>query len=94
MIGYIPVCNIWQKETCAPLGLTLIYGNHSHVQQPIMINVSHHPAATNRIAADGNFIFRSISLVVIGSQNFHIELSLLITTHMIHKSKNPVSCIL
>ena len=35
MISYIPVCNIWQKETCAALGLTLIHGNHSHVQQPM-----------------------------------------------------------
>ena len=54
MISYIPVCNIWQKETCASLGLTLIHGNYSHVQQPIMINVSHRPATT-RIAANGNF---------------------------------------
>ena len=35
MISYIPVCNIWQKETYASLGLTLIHGNYSHVQQPI-----------------------------------------------------------
>ena len=90
MISYIPVCNTWQKETCASLGLTLIHGNHSHVQQPIMINVSHRPAATTRIAADGNCFFRSISLVVTGSQDFHQELRLLITTHMIHKYKNPV----
>ena len=77
------------------IGLTLIHGNHSHVQQPIMINVSYRPAATTRIAADGNCFFRSISLVVTGSQDFHQELCLLIYTHMIHKSKNPVfSCIL
>ena len=55
-----------------------------------MINVSHRPAATTRIAADGNCFFRSISLVVTGSQDFHQELRLLITTHRIHKSKNPV----
>ena len=90
MISYSPVCNIWQKETCASLGLTLIHGNHSHVQQPIMINLSHRPAATTRIAADGNCFFRSVSLVVTGSQDFHQELRLLITTHMIHKSKNHV----
>ena len=83
MISYIPVCNIWQKETCASLGLTLIHGNHSHVQQPIMINASHHPAATTRIAADGSCFFRSISFVATGSQDFHHELHLLITTHMI-----------
>ena len=45
MINYIPPCNIWQKEICASLGLTFVHGNHSHVQQPIMIHVSHHPAA-------------------------------------------------
>ena len=45
---------------------------------------------TTRIAADGKCFFRSISLVVTGSQDFHQELRLLITTHMIHKSKNPV----
>ena len=52
--------------------------------------MSHHPAATNRIAADGNCFFRSISLVVTGSQDFHQELRLLITTHMIHTSKNSL----
>ena len=52
-----------------------------------MINVSHHPAATTRIAADGNCFFRSISLVV---TDFHQELRLFITTHMIHKFKDPV----
>ena len=51
---------------------------------------NHRPAATTRIAADGNCFFRSISLVVTGSQDFHQALRLLITTHMIHKSKNPV----
>ena len=51
-----------------------------------MINVSHHPAATTRIAADGNCFSRSMSLVITGSQEFHQELRLLITTHMIHKS--------
>ena len=52
-----------------------------HVQQPIMINVSHHPAATTRIAADGNCFYRRMSLVVTGSQAFHQELRLRITTH-------------
>ena len=79
MISYIPVYNIWQKERCASLGLTL-NGNHSHVQQPIMINVSHHPAATTRIALMETAFFRSISFVVTGSQDFHQELRLLITT--------------
>ena len=59
VINYIPPCNIWQKEICASPGLTFVHGNHSHVQQPIMINVSHHPAATTRIAADGNCLFRT-----------------------------------
>ena len=92
MINYIPPCNIWQKEMCASLGLTFVHGNHSHVQQPIMINVSHHPAATTltRIAADGNCFFRSMSLVITGSHEFHQELHLPITTHMIHKSINSV----
>ena len=35
-------------------------------------------------------LFRSISLVVAGSQDFHQELHLNITKHMIYKSKNPV----
>ena len=56
------------------------------MQQPIRINVSHHPAATTRITADGNCFFRSMSLVITRYQEFHQELRLLITTHMIHKS--------
>ena len=48
-----------------------------------MINVSHHPAATTRIAADGNCFVSSMSLVITRSQGFHQELRLLITTHMI-----------
>ena len=55
-----------------------------------MINVSHHPAATTRIATDGNCFFRSMSLVITGSQEFYQELRLLITTHTILKSKNSV----
>ena len=66
------------------LGLTFVHGNPSHVQQPKRINVPHHPAATTRISADGNCFFRSISLVITGSQEFHQELHHLITTHMIH----------
>ena len=84
-------CDTWQKEMCASLGLTLIRGNHLHVQHPVMYNVSHHPASTTRIAADGNCFFRSMSLVVTGSQDFHHEMRLLITTHMIHASKNLIS---
>ena len=63
------------------MGLTFVHGNHSHMQQPIIINVSHHPVT--RIAADGNCFFRSMSLVITGSHEFHQELHLPITTHMI-----------
>ena len=52
--------------------------------------MSHCPLATARIAADGNCFFRSVSLAVTGSQEFHEELRLLITTNMIHKSTDPM----
>ena len=55
-----------------------------------MINVSHCPLATARIAADGNCFFRSVTLAVTGIQEFHEELLLLITTYMIHKSTDPM----
>ena len=58
---YIPVCNTWQKETCASLGLTVIHGNHSHVQQPIMINVSQQQIELQLM--ETAFLNRSISLV-------------------------------
>ena len=61
MINYIPPCNIWLREIRASLKLTFVHGNRPHEQQPIMINVSH---LTTRIAADGNFFFRSMSLVI------------------------------
>ena len=60
--------------------------NHPHLTQPSMIAVSHCPLATARIAAGGNCFFQSVSLAVTGSQEFHEELRLLITTYMIHKS--------
>ena len=81
---------MWQEDRCAYLGLTLVRGNHSHWTQPSIIAVSHHPLATARIAADGNCFFRSVSLAVTGSQEFHDELRLLITTYMLHKSTNPM----
>ncbi|KAL5489508.1 hypothetical protein EMCRGX_G018606 [Ephydatia muelleri] len=89
-INYQPVCSEWQKERCALLGLTFIRVNHPHLTQPSMIAVSHCPLATARIAADGNCFFRSVSLAVTGSQEFHEELHLLITTYMIHKSTDPM----
>ena len=55
-----------------------------------MISVSHCPLATARIAADGNCFFLSVSLAVTGSQEFHEELRLLITTYMIQTSTNPM----
>ena len=89
-INYQPVCSEWQKERCALLGLTFIHVNHPHLTQPSTIAVSHCPLATARIAADGNCFFRSVSLAVTGSQKFHEELYLLITTYMIHNSTDPV----
>ena len=77
-------------ERCALLGLTFIRVNHPHLTQPSMIAVSHCPLATARIAADGNCFFLSVSLAVTGSQEFHEELRLLITTYMIHKSTDPM----
>ena len=89
-INYQPVCSEWQKERCALLGLTFISVNHPHLTQASMTAVSHCPLATARIAADGNCFFRSVSLAVTGSQEFHEELHLLITTYMIHKSTDPM----
>ena len=64
--------------------------NHPHLTQPSMIAVSHCPLATVRIVADGNCFFRSVSLAVTRSQEFHEELRLLITMYMIHKSTDPM----
>ena len=77
-------------ERCALLGLTFISVNHPHLTQPSMIAVSHCPLATARIVADGYCFFWSVSLAVTGSQEFHEELRLLITTYMIHKSTGPM----
>ena len=79
-----------RRGACALLGLTFICVNHPHLTQPSMIAVSHCRLATARIAADGNCFFRSVSLAVTGSQEFHEELRLLITTYMIHKSTDPM----
>ena len=89
-INYQPVCSEWHKERCALLGFTLIHVNHSHLTQPSMIAVSHCPLATARIAADGNCFFRSVSLAVTGSQEFHEELRLLITMYTIHESTDSM----
>ena len=89
-INYQPVCSEWQMERCALLGLTSIHVNHPYLTQPSLIAVSHCPLATARIATDGNCFFWSVSLAVTGSQEFHEELRLLITTYMIHKSTDPM----
>ena len=88
IIIYQPVCNVWQKEEmcssrvdnspCESLPLDTAINDCC---VPLLI------MATTRIAADGNSLFQSVSLAVTGSQEFHEELRLLITTYMIWGSK-------
>ena len=81
IINYRSVSSVWQKERCALLGLTLIHVNHSYWTQPSMIAVSPRPLGTARIAADGNCFFRSVSLAVTGSQEFHASV---FANHNVH----------
>ena len=54
-----------------------------------MVPVNLCPSSTARIVADGNCFFRSLSFVLTGSQDYHQEVRLLVTTYMIDNMGNP-----
>ena len=53
-----------------------------------MVPVNLCPSSTARIVADGNCFFRSLSFVLTGSQDYHQEVRLLVTTYMIDNTGN------
>ena len=89
-ITYNPVCKEWQISRCNSLGLNFHYGNNSHhgATLQVMIGISQRPIRTGRISADGNCYFRCISFIITGSQDYHEEIRLLVTTYMAHNSSN------
>ena len=88
-ICYMPVCKEWQKNRCNSLGLPYIHGNIEHHTTKVMVPVNLCPSSTARIVADGNCFFRSLSFVLTGSQDYHQEVRLLVTTYMIDNTGNP-----
>ena len=88
-ICYMPVCKEWQKDRCNSLGLPYIHGNIEHHTTQVMVPVNLCPSSTARIVADGNFFFRSLSFELTGSQDYHQEVRLLVTTYMIDNTGNP-----
>ena len=66
-----------------------IYGNIKHHTTQVMVPVNLCPSSTARIVADGNCFFRSLSFVLTGSQDYHQEVRLLVTTYMIDNTENP-----
>ena len=88
-ICYMPVCKGWQKDRCNSLGLPYIHGNIEHHSTQVMVPVNLCPSSTARIVADGNCFFRSLSFVLTGSQDYHQEVHLLVTTYMIDNTGNP-----
>ncbi|KAL5505540.1 hypothetical protein EMCRGX_G006988, partial [Ephydatia muelleri] len=88
-ICYMPVCKEWQKDRCNSLGLPYIHGNIEHHTTQVMVPVNLCPSSTARIVADGNCFFRSLSFVLTGSQDYHQEVRLLVTTYMIDNTGNP-----
>lgn len=95
-ITYNPVCRDWQISRCNSLGLNFHYGNNPHhgAARNEMIGISQRPIRTGRISADGNCFFRCISFIITGSQDYHEELRLLVTTYMAHNSSNDKLSIL
>ena len=79
-ICYIPVCKEWQKDHCNLLGLPYIHGNMEHHTTHVMVSVNHCPSSTTRIVPDGNCFFRALSFSLTGSQDYHQEVRLLVTT--------------
>ena len=77
------------KDRCNSLGLPYIHGNIEHHTTQVMVPVNLCPSSTARIVADGNCFFRSLSFVLTGSQEFHQEVCLLVTTYMIDNTGNP-----
>ena len=71
------------------LGLPYIHGNIEHHTTQVMVPVNLCPSSTARIVADGNCFFRSLSFVLTGSQDYHQEVRLLVTTYMIDNTGNP-----
>ena len=95
-ITYNPVCRDWQISRCNSLGLNFHYGNNPHhgAARNEMIGISQRPIRTGRISADGNCFFRCISFINTGSQDYHEDLRLLVTTYMAHNSSNDKLSIL
>ena len=83
-ICYIPVSKEWQKDHCNLLGLPYIHGNMEHHTTHVMVSVNHCPSSTTRIVPDGNCFFRALSFSLTGSQDYHQEVCLLVTTYMIY----------
>ena len=53
------------------------------------------PLRTARISPDGNCFFRCFAKIVTGSQEYHKEMRLIVTTYMIYNSSNEkLSCLL
>ena len=85
-IPYLPTGSEWQQEKCRLLGLSFI---HSNYIKSVRIGLSQAPLATVRIKGDGNCFFRSLSQVLTGSQDYHEEVRLLVTSYMVHNSTIP-----
>ena len=68
---------------------------YSQLHQIVRIGISQAPLATVRIKGDGNRFFRSLSQVLTGSQDYHEEVRLLVTSYMVHNSTIPeLACII
>ena len=94
-ICYIPVCKEWQKDHCNLLRLPYIHGNMEHHTIHVMVSVNHCPSSTTRIVPDGDCFFRALSFSLTGSQDYHQEVRLLVTTYMIDNAANPqLSCLI
>ena len=71
---------------CQHLGLNYIRGNHRHFSEPQNFSRFHIPQARGRMQGDGNCFFRTLALLITGSQEDHAELRALITTYISHNA--------
>ena len=67
-------------------GLSFIRSNYIKSKDSVRIGISQAPLATVRIKGDGNCFFRSLSHFLTGSQDYHEEVHLLVTSYMAHNS--------
>ena len=83
---YHPVDEHWQRHTCANLGLRFHRKNSVRPGGPDVPLTAPDLHTIKRIPGDGNCPFRSLSYIIMGSENQHMAVRAAILQHMVHIS--------